>query len=68
MADKEATDPKIKAAPGGDLSKGEPQKLDETVPGGHYIVDGRHLDANGNELNEDGNELNEDGTAKKDSK
>jgi hypothetical protein len=28
----------------------EPKPIDETVPGGKYIVDGRFVDAEGNDL------------------
>lgn len=32
------------------IAEAEANKMDETVPGGDYIVDGRHVNADGEEL------------------
>ena len=31
-------------------AEAEEKQLDETIPGGRYIVDGKTVDANGNEI------------------
>lgn len=49
------TEPGAKAAKTGAAKAQQVQRLDQTVPGGHYITaDGKHTNANGDELDESG--------------
>jgi hypothetical protein len=59
MAEKKKEEAEVEDQTAANLAEASEAKLDETVPGGQYIVNGKTVNAEGKELDKSGNVVEE---------